>query len=1297
MSTKGMNAADPRYRVGFDIGGTFTDFVLVDGATGALFLHKRLTTPHDPSEAALIGLKEIAAMAGLTLSDVAEIVHGTTLVTNAVIERKGARTGLITTQGFRDLLEMGAEQRYDIYDLRLSFPDPLVERSLRMEVQERVDALGRVVTALDEAETRKTIRTLADTGCAAIAVAFLHSYANPAHERRVREIAADEAPGLSISLSSDVVAALGEYPRIVTTVANAYVQPLIDRYLARLEAELKKHGFAGSLRLMHSGGGLVSPLTARQYPIRLLESGPAGGALATALFGARAGLSDVLSFDMGGTTAKACLVENGRAEIATSMEAGRVHRFKKGSGLPIKAPVVDMIEIGAGGGSIAALDEVGLLRVGPHSSGADPGPACYGRGGKQATVTDANLVLGYYDPGFFLGGRMSLDVAAARAVMETLSTPLGLTIEATAAGIHDVVTESMADAARVHLVEKGKDPRDFAMVGFGGAGPAHAVGVARALGVRQVLVPPASGAASALGFLAAPLSFEGVRSHLVRFTADFDEKGVLAVLSELESEGRARLIEAGVSAGDVRFEHAADMRLVGQMHDIRVALPADAFTTRGLAALREAFVATYTARFTSVPPGAAFEAMTFRVTALGPTPVLQLAGSSQMTAGASPLKGHRTAWFQHKTFDTPVYDRYALDSNTAITGPAIIEEREATTVIGPGDRLSVDAAGNLVIDVALADAPAARITAQTPLEDAIALIEADPIALEIMWSRLVNVVEEMWLTVCRTAFSLVISEAQDFACELLDPDGEPLAHSPRAMPVFNLTLPRAVKALLAKHPAETLKPGDVLVTNDPWLCAGHLFDIAIVTPVFREGRVVALMGTVGHVSDIGGTRDWLAAREIYEEGLQIPPMKLIREGVRDETFYSLFAENVRNPAQVIGDIESFVAANATGAERLTAFMRDYGMHDLRALAAVVQNRAEKAMRDAIRALPDGVYHGEATANPMGTPYRFPLELTVRDDRIVLDFAGAPPQLGRGGFNCTLNYTEAHATYPLKCMLTPNVRGNAGCYRAFEVRAPEGSMLNAQKPVAVNLRTRTGWYLAPSIFRALSPAAPQQVQSFTGLPVSCNLYGRDSAGQSFSDLLFTGGGQGASFGRDGISGLLYPTSAANTSVEMFEARVPALVLEKAYITDSGGAGESRGGLGQRVRLRKRDADAGVLNCAVYPEGAANPFDGLYGGKAGGMARGLVIGPDPGQVHDVGTGELVELSRPDQIIDVMLAGGSGFGNPSARERAKLERDVALGYVSPAGALRDYGVALSDITKTAPNSGSSQGQKTRAEHNN
>src|SRR5207244_3857716 len=455
------------------------------------------------------------------------------------------------------------EQRYDIYDLFLRFPEPLVPRSRRLEVAERLDRDGRVVTPLDLDGVRAAVRRLVDEGVDALALCFLHSYANPAHEQVAGELIRREFPGLPVSLSSEVVAELREYPRAVTTCANAYVQPLMDRYVANLERSLAARGFRGALRLMHSAGGLGTPEAARRFPIRLLESGPAGGALATALVGKQVAKSGVLSFDMGGTTAKACLVESERIEIASMMEAARVHRFKPGSGLPIKAPVVDMIEIGAGGGSIAAIDEVGLLRVGPHSAGADPGPACYGRGGAEATVTDANLVLGFYDPHFFLGGRMTLDRNAALEALAKLGEKIGLSALEAAHGIHEIVTENMAAAARIHLVEKGKDPRNYAIVGFGGAGPAHAAGVARILGIREVIIPPASGVASCLGFLTAPLSFERVRSHPMQITEGTAAAVIDRILQELEGQARALLAEAGVAPAATTVERSADMRLAG--------------------------------------------------------------------------------------------------------------------------------------------------------------------------------------------------------------------------------------------------------------------------------------------------------------------------------------------------------------------------------------------------------------------------------------------------------------------------------------------------------------------------------------------------------------------------------------------------------------------------------------------------------------------------------------------------------------------------------------------------------------
>ncbi|GHD44787.1 N-methylhydantoinase A [Thalassobaculum fulvum] len=1263
-----MASATARYRIGFDIGGTFTDFVLLDEDDRALRLHKCLTTPADPSVGALQGMRELLDAAGLSMSAVGHVVHGTTLATNAIIERKGARLGLLTTRGFRDILEMGTEQRYDIHDLFLTYPDALAPRRRRREIDERVDRDGRVVTPVDLEQVRAEVRALLDDGAEAIAVCFIHAYANPAHERAVRDLIRAEFPGVAVSASSDVHPQIKEYERSSTTAANAYVQPLMSEYVAKLSAALADQGFTGRFHLIQSSGGLTAPETAAELPIRFLESGPAGGAQATGLIGRAIGHPDVLSFDMGGTTAKAALIQDGEPDIAPMLEAGRVHRFKKGSGIPVFAPVIDMIEIGAGGGSIARVDDLGLLKVGPDSAGADPGPACYGAGGTQPTVTDANLLLGYLDPGYFLGGRMSLDVAAAEAAVAGLAGRLGLSTLEAAWGIYDLVSENMAGAARVHIVEKGRDPRGYAMVAMGGAGPLHAARVARKLGMREVVVPPASGAASALGFLGAPVSYEMARSFPVRI-ADPDYAAIEAMLAEMEAEGRQRLADAGAASG-VTVQRKADMRLRGQMHELSVTMPGEPLSPDNLPSMVAAFTEEYQRRYTHLYDGAEIEVLNWRVVCTGPAPELstRLAGGS---TAERALKGHRKAWVPERgeVAEVPVYDRYSLRPGETVAGPAIVEEREATTIVPDACTVRVDEQFNLRLSLAELKAGQVLVGADTALDDAIARIEADPVGLEIMWSRLINVAEECWHTVIRTAFSLIIGEAQDFACEILDADGKQIVHSPRAMPVFNLTLPIAVNAMIERFPPETLEPGDVLVTNDPWLCAGHLFDIAVAVPVFREGRVVAFVGVVGHVSDIGGTKDSLNAREIYDEGFQIPPMKLFRAGKPNEDLLELFRENVRRPDQVLGDLHALVASGMTGAERIGEFMEEYGMHDLKALAAVVQRRAEAAMRQAIRSVPDGIYEHIVQGDGLDQAMTYPIQVSIQGDRVDISFDGAPPQMDRGGSNCTLTYTKAHATYPLKCIFSPDVPGNAGCYRPMGVDAPAGSILNCDRPLSVNMRTRTGWYIAPNVFGALADAAPDRVQAFTGLPSSALFYGIGPDGIVYSDHLFQGGGQGASAHGDGKSALLYPTSAANTSVELFETRVPALVLEKALMVDSGGPGRKRGGLGQVVSTRKLQDDGRPCQVGIYPNGVLTRVQGLFGGKAGAPSAGLVgrFGETP---RDVGVGALSSLTGVDQFAELRISGGSGFGDPLTRGYDEVQADLDEGYVTPEGARRDYG---------------------------
>ena len=675
-------------RAGVDIGGTFTDLCVVDG-DHVVAVGKTLTTPRDPSQAVETVLVDTLARLGAGLADVELVVHGTTLVTNAIIERRGAPTALLTTQGFRDAVEIGRERRYELYDLMIELPRPLVPRHLRLEVPERLYADGSVAVALDEPHVERLGRELAEAGVEAVAVSFLHSFANPEHERRARDAVLRAAPGLRVSLSSEVAAEIREYERTSTTAANVYVQGLVERYLRELEERLGRLGFAGRLYVMLSSGGIATVETATRFPIRLLESGPAAGALAAATYGRASGHPDLVSFDMGGTTAKLCVIEEGSPLVADEFEVDRVYRLKRGSGIPVKVPVIDMIEIGVGGGSIAGVDALGLLKVGPRSAGADPGPACYGLGGTEPTVTDADLVLGYLDPGYFLGGRMRLDPDAARAaVEERVAGPLGLSVEEAAWGIHTIVNENMANAARVHAVERGKDAASLPLFAFGGAGPVHAAGVAAVLGSPRLVAPLGAGVMSALGFLTAPLAFDFVRSWRCTLDGDVDWERANALLAEMEGEGAALLAESGLEADRVEHGRSADMRYVGQGHEVRVALPAGELADA--AALVERFEREYERLYGRRGPRVPVEVINWRVVSSGPRPALELR-AVELEGSSAPPKAARRAYFPSLGgyVETPVLDRYALRPGDAFAGPAIVEERESTLVVGPGQAVEV--------------------------------------------------------------------------------------------------------------------------------------------------------------------------------------------------------------------------------------------------------------------------------------------------------------------------------------------------------------------------------------------------------------------------------------------------------------------------------------------------------------------------------------------------------------------------------------------------------------------------------
>ena len=677
-----------------DIGGTFTDVVLRDRASGALSVAKVLTRYPDPSVGVLEGAKKV--LGDVSPDEISRAVHGTTLVTNALIERRGAKTGLITTAGFRDALEIGREGRYDIYDLFLKLPEPLVERRLRLEVRERVYARGDVMLPLNEEDVVKACDGLREAEVRAVAVVFLHAYVNPDHERRAAEIVRRELPEVAISVSHRVAAELREFERASTTVANAYVQPLVEKYLSRLARGLKALGIAAPLHIMLSNGGSCSVQIAAEFPARLVESGPCGGALAAAHCGNRAGYQRVLAFDMGGTTAKAILSDKGAFPITTESEVARVYRFKRGSGLPLLMPVLDMIEIGAGGGSIAHASELGLPAVGPESAGAEPGPACYARGGRLPTVTDADLLLGYLNAEYFLGGQMALDVDRAAQAVDEFAQSAGLNRMRAAQGICELVNENMANAARVHAAERGVDLTGYALVATGGAGPVHACGVATRLGIDRVIVPPVAGVGSACGLMLAPIAFDYVRSFVSRIEGlDFDIVNALYV--EMETEGRALMREAGVAESEISIVRTADTRYVGQGHEISVPVPLGTLTEESDAMLQKAFDASYRKIYGRICEGVPVEAIHWRVTVSGAKPEI-----CDPRPEREPDVGHlsverRKVLFDQREREVAVHKRQTLAGGMVLPGPVIVEEVESTTVVPPGWVLRVDDMGNLIL------------------------------------------------------------------------------------------------------------------------------------------------------------------------------------------------------------------------------------------------------------------------------------------------------------------------------------------------------------------------------------------------------------------------------------------------------------------------------------------------------------------------------------------------------------------------------------------------------------------------
>ena len=1219
-------------RLAIDIGGTFTDVVL--DRDGARTTTKVLTTPDRPAAGFMAGVEAVLAESGVRPAAVDLVLHGTTLATNALIERKGARTALITTAGHRDTLEMAFENRFDQYDIQADRRPPLVGRDLRLPVTERVNFRGEVLTPLDEGSVRQLIPALEAVGIESVAIGLLHAYANPAHEQRVAAMLTEALPHLSVSMSSEVCPEIREYERQSTTVANAYVRPKIAGYLADLEARLRAAGLGCPCMLMTSAGSLVTIETAARFPIRLVESGPAGGAILAAQMAQSLKEDRLVSFDMGGTTAKICLIDDAEPLLSREFEIDRAHRFMKGSGTPVKVPVIQMVEIGAGGGSIAHVDSLGRIQVGPESAGSEPGPACYGRGGRSATVTDANLLLGRLDPAAFAGGSLRLDDEPAEAALAAdVGDRLGIAPLEAAKGLIEIVDENMAAAARVHAAELGCDLDGRTMIAFGGAAPLHAARLADKLGIDKVIVPADAGVGSAVGFLLAPVAYEVVRSHYARL--DGLDAGLLGELfSAMEEEARG-VVRLGAPGRAITVQRHGYARYVGQGHEIKIEVPDGALDCRSSGLIRDAFEAAYRARFGLLIPDMAVEVLTWSVTAVA----AEEAGDRETgTAGAAFVEaGDEASRTLHdpdeaEALSVPVLERCRVAGSRL--GATIIQEAQTTTIVPRGWCAAPNAAGDLVLT---------RDVGATARPDRRGL--ADAIRMQVLWDRLISIVEEQAQAIIRSAFSTSVREAGDLSAGIFDPAGRMLAQAVTGTPGHVNAMAASVGFFLDRYPAETMRPGDVFVTNDPWHGTGHLFDFTVVTPVFDGQSLIALFASTVHVVDIGGIGFSPDSGQVFEEGLCIPIMPLFSAGEANEHLFEIVRANVREPVQVVGDLYSLASSNDIGARRLRTLMAETGLETLDVLGEQIIATSERAMTEAIGKLPRGRYENAMTVDGYDRPVELRAAMEIAADKISVDYSGSSPT-SPFGINVPLTYAQAYTSFGIRCIVGNAVPNNAGSLKPIAVTAPAGSILNAPRPSAVNVRHVVGQMLPDVVLGCLGEALPGQVpaegSSSLWNPMLCGghgLVGDQPYGNArpFAVNIFHSGGTGARPGKPGLSATAYPSGVRNTSVEVTESIAPLLYRRKEYRKGSGGAGRLRGGDGQVIEIEHSEGAPFAL-LALFDR-IDHPARGRGGGGPGAAGRVALAG---GRTLK-GKGKQIVPAGERLVLELPGGGGLGEAEP------------------------------------------------------
>ncbi|MEM7339438.1 MAG: hydantoinase B/oxoprolinase family protein [Actinomycetota bacterium] len=1291
------------WRIGVDVGGTFTDLVLADDR-GLTWVAKVPSVPQDPSRGVRAALDRLAHDLGLAIEAVLDgcsvFVHGSTVATNTMLEGKGATVGLITTQGFRDQLEIRRGLREDQWNHREPYAPVLVPRYRRLGVRGRITADGEELEPLVEADVDEAVAAFEAEGVEAVAIALMNSFVNDAHEQQAEAAVRGRWEGTWVTRSAYVSPMMGEYERTSTAVVNAALAPRIVAYLEALDTELASLGLRRPLLMVQSNGGAASVATVGPRPVNLLLSGPAAavGALnryrsaVDAAGGDPADTGNLISMEIGGTSCDVMLMSNGSVATRDDLQIAGYH---------VSTPAIDIHTIGAGGGTIAGVDSAGLLFVGPDGAGADPGPACYGLGGTEPTVTDAQLVLGRLRPGTYAGGTLTLDIGAAREAIRTrVADPLGISVEEAAAGIIALLEQNLLAAVEFISIERGHAPRRFTLVAAGGAGPMHGESVAKGLGCGRVYIPRAAGALCAVGMLHAD-----VRQDFQRFVRgsldEIDPDQVARALADLEAEAEAALRGEGMDDAAVTLRRELDLHHPGQLWSIRVEVP-PSDTPLDPLAVRATFEAEYARLYGHVQDDGTIMIASARVIATASMGALADPTAASVTVAPVPIETRKVWHGDDGWLDTPVFAGSDLRTGMSVIGPALVEEMTTTVLAGPGADLSVDTTGNFVLappaHAGTTDAPTGDVTG-TADEHATAgpAAELDPVLLALMQNRLDQITRHMGWVMTRTARSTIFSQSHDFSCFVTDPAGTLIANAD-GIPIHTGGGGFAVRAILDRF-AGRIHREDVFLLSDPYVAGGnHLPDWVIGRPIFvppepgaeiepddpHEGwRLAGFCCNRAHQSDIGGGLAGTynpEATEIWQEGIRLPVMKLYDRGTVRDDLWELLLINCRTPELLDGDLLAMVGSTRIGGERVAALAAELGLDAYFTHLDGVLDHAERRLREAIAALPDGTYHGADLSDNdcfEATDTWIRVDVTVDGDEMTLDFSGSDPQM-LGFKNSSLANTYSAAYLAISAFFDPSIPRNEGTYRPCRIIAPEGTVVNARPPAPMTMNTVfVAHEIVHAVWKALAQADPSRALAGWSKTMHGHVAGQLDGRTFVMYHWHAMGTPGATPERDGFNQMGHLISLGGLDIanlEFHEQNFPVRYRQWEFRTDAAGPGRRRGGSGVLY-------DADVLAPAAWSfraEGLDTPSG--YGVQGGGDGEAGVEWIEPANADVDGPRFVppkygVQRLGPTRMI-AHTPGGGGWGDPFEREPELVLRDVRDGIVSVDSARRHYGVVVDGL---------------------